>query len=86
MGITDFVRGIGLLFIPNLKSPNDPKRWGHTGTYNHNCRVSPDGTYRNTSVPWGTNVPARLTHMPRIPVNLRATSVMTYFVVGITSV
>ena len=69
LGILDFVKGSGLLFLPNLQAPTDPIVWGHGGTSNHNWGVIPGGPYRNTSVTWGTAVTSRMDYMPRSKVN-----------------
>ena len=72
LGIPDFPRGSGLLFITNLKDPTDPTGWRHGGTSNQNWAFIPGGHYRNTRVTLGTTVPDCLDYTPRSLVNLHA--------------
>ena len=72
MGIPDLVRGSVLSFITNLQAPTDPTGWGRGGTSNNNWGVIPGGTYIDTSVAWGTTVPAHPDYMSKSLVNPRA--------------
>ena len=71
-GIPDFVGGSGLLFLPNLQDPADPKGWVNGGTYNQNWRRIKFGPYSINSVTWGASVYPCPAYLRRITINPRA--------------
>ena len=65
LGLPDFNRTSGPMFIENLQVPYDNTGWGHGVTSNHTCPVTPWVPYHNISVTWHGAVPVCSSYFPR---------------------
>ena len=70
--IPDFVGGIGLSFLPNLKYPVESIVWGNGGTSNHNWGGSSFGLYITISVSRGASIDPRPDYLLQSLINSRA--------------
>ena len=67
LGIPDFIRNSGPLFVENLQSPTVPSGWGNADTSNQNWGVLPGGPYINVAMSWGSTVLVCLDYAPWSP-------------------